>query len=94
MPKSIQTSFQRSRAIARALVKAPTALFADEPTGNLDHDNAIQIAGLLQTLNREGLTVIMVTHNTELAERYARRIIRMNYGKVISDSATETQVSA
>lgn len=89
-PSDLSGGEQQRVAIARALVKAPTALFADEPTGNLDHDNAQQIAELLQTLNGEGLTVIMVTHNLELAERFARRIVRMNYGKIVSDSAAVT----
>ncbi|HSH00113.1 MAG TPA: ABC transporter ATP-binding protein [candidate division Zixibacteria bacterium] len=86
-PSDLSGGEQQRVAIARALVKAPRALFADEPTGNLDHDNAQQIAELLQKLNGEGLTVIMVTHNLELAQRYARRIVRMNYGKIVTDSA-------
>jgi len=63
-------------------VKKPEILFADEPTGNLDYENSEQIASLLTQLNRGGLTILMVTHNRELAERCAHRTIRMHYGKI------------
>lgn len=81
-PADLSGGEQQRVALARALVKSPTALFADEPTGNLDHGNAVQISELLRELNRGGLTVVMVTHNLELAERYAGRIVRLNYGKI------------
>lgn len=85
-PNDLSGGEQQRVAIARALVKQPEVLFADEPTGNLDQDNSIQIADLLTNLNRDGLTVILVTHDLELAKRYVRRMIRMQYGTVVDDS--------
>jgi len=85
-PADLSGGEQQRVAIARAIVKRPDILFADEPTGNLDHDNADQIARLLAELNRAGQTIIMVTHNLELAREYAHRIVRLNYGRIESDS--------
>lgn len=85
-PADLSGGEQQRVAVARALVKQPEILFADEPTGNLDHDNALQIVELLAKLNREGLTILLVTHNLDLASKYCSRIITMNYGKVIDDS--------
>jgi putative ABC transport system ATP-binding protein len=81
-PADLSGGEQQRVALARAIVKHPDILFADEPTGNLDHDNADQIARLMSDLNRDGLSVIMVTHNLEMAQRYAGRIIRLHYGRV------------
>ncbi|MCH9032628.1 MAG: ABC transporter ATP-binding protein, partial [candidate division Zixibacteria bacterium] len=82
-PSDLSGGEQQRVAIARALVKEPLALLADEPTGNLDFDNALQIAGLLTELNHNGLTVVIVTHNLKLAEEYCHRIIRLDYGKIV-----------
>ena len=73
---------QQRVAVARAVVKRPEILFADEPTGNLDYDNSRAIAGLLRSLNESGLTVVLVTHNQEMAQEFAHRTIRMQYGHV------------
>lgn len=81
-PGDLSGGEQQRVAIARALVKEPEILFADEPTGNLDHDNAGQIAALLQELNRDGLTIMLVTHDRELADTVANRSIRLVYGKL------------
>jgi putative ABC transport system ATP-binding protein len=81
-PADLSGGEQQRVAVARAIVKGPEILFADEPTGNLDLDNARQIADLLKELNAGGLTVVMVTHNPDLARDYAHRSIRMRYGKV------------
>ncbi len=82
-PADLSGGEQQRVALARALVKEPEILFADEPTGDLDRDNAEQIMELLAGLNRGGLTVVMVTHDLELAGRRARRAVRMHYGKIV-----------
>jgi ABC-type lipoprotein export system ATPase subunit len=74
-------------AIARAIVNDPAVLFADEPTGNLDSKSGTAVLELLQKLNAEGHTVIMVTHETEAAE-FAQRIVRVKDGSILSDTTT------
>lgn len=85
-PADLSGGEQQRVALARAIVKHPEILFADEPTGNLDEDNSRHMVELLADLNRSGLTVVMVTHNLELACTYAQRIIRMHYGRVVDDA--------
>ncbi len=89
-PADLSGGEQQRVAIARAIVKKPEILFADEPTGNLDYDNANQIIGLLTSLNDKGLTVVMVTHNLEIAHQIARRTIRLHYGRVMDPGTTPT----
>ncbi len=72
-------------AIARALVNQPSIIFADEPTGNLDSKSGTQVMNILQNLNEEGNTIILVTHETFTAE-HAKRIIKIHDGKIIDDS--------
>src|SRR4051812_24751140 len=80
---------QRQRvAIARALVNRPAILLADEPTGNLDSKTSEEILALFEKLHNDGQTIIMVTHEADVA-RNARRIVRMRDGKVLSDLRTE-----
>lgn len=88
-PADLSGGEQQRVAIARALVKRPDLLLADEPTGNLDRDNAGLIAGLLTELNRDGLTILVATHDRALAESHAHRIVRMEYGRVLAEPATE-----
>ena len=76
---------QQRVAIARALVKEPDIIFADEPTGNLDQENSRSIVDLLSELNRDGLTVVMVSHDLALAQAAAERIVTMHYGKTVDD---------
>ena len=83
-PADLSGGEQQRVAIARALVKHPEILFADEPTGNLDHANAEQIGELLAELNRQGLTVVMATHNLEMARQYGHRQVRMDYGRLVA----------
>ena len=73
-------------AIARALVTDPNVIFADEPTGNLDSQSGLQVMEILESLNKKGRTVILVTHETQTAE-FADRIIRIKDGTVESDEA-------
>ncbi len=88
-PSDLSGGEQQRVALARAIVKNPEILFADEPTGNLDETNSRQIVELLSELNSNGLTIVMVTHNLELARQYTKRVITMHYGKVTHDTATE-----
>ncbi|WOX05264.1 ABC transporter ATP-binding protein [Microbulbifer pacificus] len=77
---------QRQRvAIARALINNPKVIFADEPTGNLDSKTSQEILALLKQLHREGQTIVMVTHESEIAE-HAERVIRMSDGLVVEDT--------
>ena len=79
---------QRQRvAIARALVNAPELLLADEPTGALDTATGHQITGLLRELNNEGQTMVLVTHDRSLAQRFAARAIELVDGQLMSDTA-------
>jgi putative ABC transport system ATP-binding protein len=75
-------------AIARALVNRPALLLADEPTGALDSATGEEIGALLLDLNSSGQTLILVTHNPDLAARYAARVIEIVDGRVASDAAT------
>ena len=80
---------QRQRvAIARALVNNPSILLADEPTGNLDSATGVEIMGLFERLYREGNTIILVTHEPDIA-RHAKRIIHVRDGKVEQDEVVE-----
>lgn len=83
-PNELSGGERQRVAIARALVNEPDIIMADEPTGNLDSRTQTEIMDLLVTLNKEGRTIIMVTHEEEVAE-YARRIIRIKDGHVIGD---------
>ena len=84
---------QQRVAIARALVNRPSLLFADEPTGALDTRTSIEIMALFQAINKEGQTIVLVTHEQEIAQ-HASRIIRFRDGKVESDKPVEHPVSA
>ncbi len=82
---------QRQRvAIARAMVMEPTVLLADEPTGNLDHVSGADVLAAIESLNARGITLIVVTHDDEVASR-SRRNIRMRDGRIVVDEATGTR---
>jgi putative ABC transport system ATP-binding protein len=85
LPNQISGGEKERVAIARAIVNEPPVLLADEPTGNLDTKTTAEIMELLQNLNTEGMTIIMVTHSPECA-RYARRIMQVSDGRLVEDN--------
>lgn len=84
-PSQLSGGEQQRVAIARALVNRPTILLADEPTGNLDPQNAWDIMMLLDEVNKMGTTVVVVTHNNDVVDVMQRRVITLQEGSVISD---------
>ena len=84
-PSQLSGGEQQRVAIARALINRPEVLLADEPTGNLDSQNAGEIMKLLEEINEKGTTVIVVTHSREIVERMKKRVITMEKGMVVSD---------
>jgi putative ABC transport system ATP-binding protein len=84
LPTQLSGGEQQRVAIARALVVQPTVVLLDEPTGNLDSASAEDVLAILERVNRQGATIVLVTHSTEVAER-AGRIIRLADGRVVGD---------
>ncbi|WP_282193113.1 cell division ATP-binding protein FtsE [Romboutsia ilealis] len=76
-------------AIARAIVNRPSIIIADECTGNLDRENSIGILNILNDINKEGVTVIMATHDNELINLFPKRVIQLENGKIIKDTKRE-----
>jgi putative ABC transport system ATP-binding protein len=89
-PSQLSGGQQQRIAIARALVNQPELVLADEPTGNLDTRTSIEIMGLFQELNDSGITIVMVTHELDIAA-YCKRIVVMRDGLVISDTRNENR---
>ncbi|MFA6012983.1 MAG: ABC transporter ATP-binding protein [Desulfobacteraceae bacterium] len=87
-PNQLSGGQQQRVAIARALVNDPAIILADEPTGNLDSRTTVDVLSVFQTLNDNGITLILVTHEADVAS-YAKRIIRMKDGKIQEDRAVE-----
>ncbi len=87
VPGELSGGEQQRVAVARALVKEPEILCADEPTGNLDHDNTEEIGKILAECNRSGVTVIMATHDLGLASDYCHRNVRLRYGSLEENDA-------
>ena len=95
MPNELSGGQQQRVAIARALINDPVLLLADEPTGNLDTASSAEILKILRALNDAGRTVVIITHEEEVAQ-FARRVVRMRDGHIVSDQAQRirTEVSA
>ncbi|MGL5434002.1 MAG: cell division ATP-binding protein FtsE [Lachnospiraceae bacterium] len=89
LPRQLSGGEQQRVAIARALINRPEVLLADEPTGNLDHNNAIEIMKLLEQINQLGTTVVVITHSKEIVEQMGKRVITIDRGQVISDDRIE-----
>ncbi len=85
-PRQLSGGEQQRVAIARALINEPKILLADEPTGNLDNNNAWEIMKLLEEINEKGTTVVVVTHNMEIVKSMNKRVIRMKKGVVVEDN--------
>jgi putative ABC transport system ATP-binding protein len=92
-PSELSGGQQQRVAIARALVTHPTLLLADEPTGNLDSRTTIGVMALLQALNDQGVTVVIVTHEPDVAQ-YAKRIVELRDGRILRDHAVDNRRSA
>ncbi len=84
-PKQLSGGEQQRVALARALVNKPAILLADEPTGNLDPGNSWEIMKLLEQINENGTTVVVVTHNREIVNAMEKRVIAMKKGVIVSD---------
>ena len=92
-PSQLSGGQQQRVAIARSLVNEPAMLLADEPTGNLDSRTSVEIMGVFQQLNEQGITIIMVTHELDIAQ-YTKRNVVMRDGLVVSDIAVTQRLNA
>ena len=88
MPNQLSGGQQQRVAIARALVNEPSLILADEPTGNLDSRTSVDVFGLFQKLNTEGITIVLVTHERDYAN-FAKRIVELRDGRIIKDHLIE-----
>jgi putative ABC transport system ATP-binding protein len=89
-PSELSGGQQQRVAIARALVTEPALVLADEPTGNLDTHTTIEVMALFQELNEQGITVVLVTHEPEVAV-YAKRIVEVRDGRIVRDEAVKNR---
>ena len=92
-PSELSGGQQQRVAIARALVTQPTLLLADEPTGNLDSRTTVEVMALFQALNDQGITIVLVTHEPEVAH-YARRVVEVRDGRIVRDHPVERRHDA
>jgi putative ABC transport system ATP-binding protein len=92
-PAQLSGGQQQRVAVARALVNDPAIMLADEPTGNLDSKTSDEIMGIFQSLNEEGKTVVLITHEHDIAE-YARRVVAFRDGRIVADEVVTNRRSA
>jgi putative ABC transport system ATP-binding protein len=92
-PNELSGGQQQRVAVARALINNPEVLLADEPTGNLDSRTSVEIMGVFQRLNEQGITIILVTHEPDIAA-YTKRNIVMRDGRILSDFPVKNRLSA
>jgi putative ABC transport system ATP-binding protein len=92
-PSQLSGGQQQRVAIARALANQPALVLADEPTGNLDTRTSVEIMGVFQQLNAQGITIVMVTHELDIAQ-YTRRMVVMRDGKIVGDSPVANRLDA
>jgi putative ABC transport system ATP-binding protein len=92
-PNQLSGGQQQRVAIARALVNRPALLLADEPTGNLDSQTSIEVMGVFQKLNDQGITLVMVTHELDIA-RYTKRMVVLRDGKIVTDEKVADRLNA
>lgn len=91
LPNEISGGQKQRAAIARAIVNSPAVIMADEPTGNLDTKSSIEIMRIFQALNNEGATVVMVTHENDIAQ-HSKRIVRFRDGEIVSDETVKDRI--
>lgn len=84
-PVTLSGGEQQRVSVCRALANNPSVLLADEPTGNLDSERAVEIMELLNAANAKGTTVVVATHDLDLVERFRRRLIRLDAGRIVED---------
>lgn len=92
-PNQLSGGQQQRVAIARALVNQPSLILADEPTGNLDSQTSIEIMGVFQKLNAQGITIVMVTHELDIA-RYTKRTVVLRDGQIVTDEPVRERLVA
>lgn len=92
-PSQLSGGQQQRVAIARALVNEPRLLLADEPTGNLDTQTSIEVMGIFQRLNAQGITIVMVTHELDIAS-YTKRNVVMRDGQIVTDEPVKNRLNA
>ena len=85
LPTELSGGEQQRVAIARALLNNPSTIIADEPTGNLDPARSLEIMRLLERINALGTTVLVVTHEKDLVDRFDKRVVKLERGQVVSD---------
>jgi len=88
-PDQLSGGEQQRVAVARAIVNSPSLIIADEPTGNVDPSLSLEIMNMLLRINEMGITVVVVTHEQHLVDRMDRRVVRIEKGRIVSDSAEE-----